>query len=602
MEVKMGYKERLPSEIEEIESLKRYIGFENTKINMLANMNPERILKKNTDDLQINISPNDFENSIKDFINVYGMIYGNGDNRDSFRLYRGTTEEKLYEDKYVYPISTSLDKDIAKTFGDGTLVKINTENGLPCLNIEPYRDMGQRDEAEVLVLPFSTVKKRELLNEVKGDTYYNLTLEKEELPEISDDEMQSLKEQCINGFENFWKQINNTNQDNQELNESIKQYKLTYIKLLKGLCRQRELDKDKARKDNQKEEAKWIIERQKEEQREQEEIFAVKNEELRLIINDKYDKLKSTLTEYMTSFSINSYEYINLAENLGVKTYNTNETTQNLEWKFSQLINGLEYERNRKIRKLRKKENEYNKLIGQEKRIDEIQESLREILELLELYKEDSIEEIKRGLNKRVQDTIYKDECFALEVARRKVLDEKETIFQKILCRNDLKDERLNNINEKMLLASIQMQLRNPSNSIDEMLKGIYECAYKYYEGTLTNEMKNVVSLIRDTYIGIMPEKDLRQEAKIEAESKYLVVTPIKKRSKLFGIFNRKQVKEVRKNTLQIQSDIKLAEKQLKLLSKPLKSEVSKVYIKIQKALDNILEKIDMINVDDNMN
>ena len=74
----------------------------------------------------------------------------------------------------------------------------------------------------------------------------------------------------------------------------------------------------------------------------------------------------------------------------------------------------------------------------------------------------------------------------------------------------------------------------------------------------------------------------------------------LKEEVNYFGIFNRKQVKEVRRNTSQIQSDIKLAEKQLKLLSRPLKNEVTKVYTKIEKVLDNILEKIELIN-DDNV-
>ena len=203
----MEYKERLPSEKEEIESLKRYMGSKHTQINMLADMNPKDITNLKSLGWNFDISSKDLEKLIEDFVNIYGMIYAEGNNKGHNRLYRGTTKEWLENTKNSGAISTSLDEDVAKTFGDGILVRINVERGLYCLNIEPFRDEKSKDEAEVLILPFSVVKKSKFCNNLNEYSYYDISLGKEELQELTDRKLENLKEKCNKNLDNFVTQI-----------------------------------------------------------------------------------------------------------------------------------------------------------------------------------------------------------------------------------------------------------------------------------------------------------------------------------------------------------------------------------------------------------
>ena len=621
----MEYKERLPSEKEEIESLKRYMGFMHTQINMLVDMNPKDIANLKSKGWNFDISLENLQDLIQDFVNIYGMIYAEGNNKGHNRLYRGATKEWIENSKNSGAISTSLDEDIAKTFGDGILVRINVERGLSCLNIEPYRDEDSKDEAEVLILPFSIVKKNKFSSNFNDYSYYDMSLGKEDLPELTDRKLENLKEKCNNNFQGFMNQLNEycklseeesqiieklkqetigekircyrekqdeIIEERRKLGKEINQYRKDLNTLLKALCKQRELDKDKKKKEDLKEEKRKQLQIQKEEKKEQSELLEKEIGKIRKEIKRDIQNIKEQLEEYINTFNTNINRYIKFAESLGVKVFNNNDIKEELESKFRKIIEELDKAEDIKIRKNGNREKEYNKIKERKDKIEEAKKLLAQIPEMIEKYEEVSVDNIKAGLNIMVQDLIYKDECFGLEMERRKVLDEKETIFQRILVRNDLKDEKLLNIEERMKLAYLQKQLRNPNNDINEMLKEIYECAYKYYGGNLTIEMEGMVSLIRDRHSGLKEEEYLRMEAEPAAKTKNLAIIGKKNKSKIFGLFNKKEVKKIKQDTAQVQSDIKQAEEELSQINKFANSPMSNTYIDIQNLLDNVYNNI----------
>ena len=621
----MEYKERLPSEKEEIESLKRYMGFKHTQINMLVDLNPKEITNLKLKGWDFNISSKDLEKLIKDFVNIYGMIYAEGNNKGHNRLYRGTTKEWIENSKNSGVISTSLDEDIAKTFGDGILVRINVERGLSCLNIEPYRDDNTKDEAEVLILPFSQVKKNKFSSNFNNYSYYDISLGKEDLPELTDRKLENLTEKCKKNFDNFMTQLNiycklseeeltllerlkqetigekirtyREEQDNiiderRKIAKEINQYRKELNTLLKALCKQRELDKDKKKKEDLKEEKKKQLQLQKEEKKEQSELLEKEIVKKKKEIKKDTENIKEQLEIYIDTFNTNINRYIKFAENLGVKIFNNKNIREELESKFRKIIEELDKTEEIKTRKNGNKEKEYSKIKERKENIEEVKKLLEQIPEMVEKYEEASVNNIKAGLNMMVQDLIYKDECFGLEMERRKVLDEKETIFQRLLVRNDLKDEKLFNIEQRIKLAYLQKQLRNPNNDINEMLKEIYECAYKYYDGNLTIEMEGMVSLIRDRHSGLKEEQYIRMEAEPAAKTKSLAIIEKKNKSKIFGLFNKKEVKKVKQDTAQVQSDIKQAEEELLEINKFGNSPMSNIYIDMQNLLDNMYNNI----------
>ena len=142
---------------------------------------------------------------------------------------------------------------------------------------------GSRNEEEVLIAPFCRVSKMEKVSKWDGYTYYAAELRKSKLPEKSDEELENLRKQVIEGFqdnllnmqqylrckdereyyENSYQTARDEGEPSEELfrlaknkreareNERekwsvINQYRTKLESLMKGLCRKKEIEIDKA--------------------------------------------------------------------------------------------------------------------------------------------------------------------------------------------------------------------------------------------------------------------------------------------------------------------------------------------------------------------
>jgi len=160
-------------------------------------------------------------------------------------------------------------------------------------------------------------------------------------------------------------------------------------------------------------------------------------------------------------------------------------------------------------------------------------------------------------MNKKVNELIYKSEYHSLQEKRESISEEKETIFQKLFKRNDLKDAKLRNIDAKMRLSFYERQVRNPENSIENMLQGIYDCAYKHYGGNLTDDMRNTVESIVENLRVSMTEGELIEQAKANSNTGTLLVV----HRKYFEIQNtlsniRKQIR-IENNDMDVRQEDK---------------------------------------------
>ena len=301
----MNYKDRLPSR-EEIEmSLRNYSNINATIINLLPYCSDTYkifLLSQKTGRTFKSLQ-NYIERYINDFVNIYGYIYLNGYfNKINYGFYRGTNKREVSEYKKGAEIlkffSVTTNQDIAKSFmgseyafSEYAFIYIDKGEGIPSVTFNDFKNGNQ--ENEHLIAPFTKVKNIVFLCKYKGISYYSIELERQELPEIKDIELQNLKTKVISEFSQYVELVNEYNKaeenydyyskiiplpydtvlakrinDNtskyNEVKEKLKILETDLVTLLKGLCRQREKDIDERKKDLE-EQRKAQIKKSKEE-------------------------------------------------------------------------------------------------------------------------------------------------------------------------------------------------------------------------------------------------------------------------------------------------------------------------------------------------
>ena len=79
---------------EEEASIKRYLNFEHTEMNLLADFRPELYLKLQSAGWAISTSPSEIKEKIEDFVNIYSAMYKNSENYGGY-LVRGTAVSEI---------------------------------------------------------------------------------------------------------------------------------------------------------------------------------------------------------------------------------------------------------------------------------------------------------------------------------------------------------------------------------------------------------------------------------------------------------------------------------------------------------------------------
>ena len=180
-------------------------------------------------------------------------------------------------------LSTSRKENVSKRFAytqkkGGALIRIGTENGVPVLSVNNFKENVGLDEDEYLILPFSRVTGARFVSDWDGIKYYSMGIEKGELPEIEENKLKELKNTMIDGFENFKNKIKEFQHAEEDYDHNLRQltsnryneedkqfprqqtpellkrfseaksyidsYRESFIRMMKGLCRQREKDID----------------------------------------------------------------------------------------------------------------------------------------------------------------------------------------------------------------------------------------------------------------------------------------------------------------------------------------------------------------------
>ncbi len=275
----------------ELDAIDYYINYGHAQINMLCNLNSSNY-EEMTNGRSFPKTKQEFLKMIERFVDIYSLILKLDTPRRRPTLYRGSSNHDYATVPQNAFISTSKDHYKATHFlsyKDSAVSTFSIPADLPVLDIELlkhyYSDKvsSKMDEDEILILPFAHVTRSTSVKDTKADrTNYDITLAKTNLEPISQEELSQLQSEIADGCEQYLVDLkqeasdagdldfyteklsvlsqNLSDPDNKEdyeyygekkatvqdeclnLSKSNNEFRQKLIKLVRGLCAQRELE------------------------------------------------------------------------------------------------------------------------------------------------------------------------------------------------------------------------------------------------------------------------------------------------------------------------------------------------------------------------
>lgn len=327
---------------EEKASIERYLGPFHTKINLLLDITPGNYEKLHQ---WIPKTVEELKQTITDFVNVYStMLKGNSKSENlnnKMQLVRGTTVERISEMGEVPCgfLSITNDKEIARSFTigynsseKGALLRFKLADGIPFLDTSRYikNDLGEK---EIILSPFCNIINKRFIGKTDEIDEYIVEMEPPNLQEVPKEQLQSTLDETILGYTQniedlkelnalpkeidglfsnlkrvndvedkiFIKQeIEKKQESLSKLRQSTNAYKDKLQNLLKGLCKQKEIEITRAREFLQQEKAKSVERMQKQDNpkdnQNAEKIVTQRQEEQRAEKRQMEERVKQQLT------------------------------------------------------------------------------------------------------------------------------------------------------------------------------------------------------------------------------------------------------------------------------------------------------------------
>ena len=628
----MNQSYKLPLTKEEIDAIRDYVGITHVKINCIADLDYRKMQALQNKGWGINMTTKELQEKIQTFVNLYSAIYKAGTKGPRSALYRATNKQQIEEIKRKKEIasftSASLKEECAKSkyfagYGkEAVILRFREDEDLPSLYIEPYKKDAGLGEEEELILPFTKVKKIQYTSNWNGYAYYDATLEKETLEEVPREKLETLQSQLLKGYEAYRKQAveciqleddyedismelgrNDLSRERKEqlyeqsnekkaryseLKKSVKEYQEQFKKMIKGMCKEKELEIDKQRENIQIRQIEEKRKRDKEHLRQLE--TEIENLE-KQVKNGKID-IVDMLEQYIGEVESTSQQYRTIAEDLKVG-YSQNlhfrvlEIVQNIKTKL-ETTNKEQQEPQEKNEDYKTKrdrlQEQYGDLLQQKDQIEQIQQQIQELPQFITEHKRQSFQEIKANLNTKVQGMITKARVTHLQTEKQQVLQEKESRLQRIFYGTTLKEEKLENIETKIDLERKQALTRNPGNSVGVMMANLYDCSAQDLNGEFQPEMVETIYAIRRNFDKLPNEQMLAEQAYQKASSNYPAILGSKRPSK------RQQINFYHQDTEKTKAEIYDSTSQ----NKPIQKEVQiNALSKFEKSISRIKTMIE---------
>ena len=516
-------------------SINRYLGFSHTSINLLINFDPKIYESLSNTGWLLPENQKDIERNIEDFVNIYSAMYKESRNRitPSF-LVRGTSNKRAQElnGSVKQFLSTSTDESIAKTFteyGDGALVYFSVDSNVPFLDTAPFLNEYSKNEHEIILSPFceSKITRETHPNTPYSFSTYDVTIKKAPLTEINPEELKALKDEILEGFSTNLKDMKEVlylegrlasldrayeqaNGDSQEQAEILETKQLTKIRydsymantidyktklqrLLEGLCREKELEIDKARE---------MVNQDRKEQKEKEAEEKRKNTISSL--SQKFSEYPSTSTKLQNNIETTYNHLINfqndmnaLAEKFGI----------NLDTESPVFIKELVDIINKNIQSISQKVSETT--LKDDSSLDDVMQISSKLTPLLDgiayeaetsstfpsleaSYREQLGSSFKLKLYDRVGQVLQNARLKKYSQEKAELQGKKIGFIGKLLGKEDLRQEQLKNLDLKIQLARSPIPAPQGEPHIREMLADMYICAIQDLGGNYTPEMQSL--------------------------------------------------------------------------------------------------------------
>lgn len=553
---------------EEITAIQRYLGFKHLNINILADfgLNTYQSLKDTA--WSIDEDPEEIAQNIQDFVNLYSAMYKESktSNPPHSILVRGTSNARIHsiQGKNLQFLSTTTSEAIAKTFseyGDDAIAHMRVGAGVPFLDTTPYRSENVRDEFEIVLAPFCSTRV-ERGGTHNGYTHYQVIMQKTILEEKKPEELDALSDEIMVNFSQNLKDIKELDhlefklesldrayaqaqgdreeqgyilddkkkvqEEYDKLVSSTYGFKHKLQDLLQGLCKQKEVEIDKAHEVIQEDRARRKAEREAKEAEEAAQKEAAEKEEAR-------QKLVSELSGKLEQNPQNSSSL----EGAVLKTYDDFVHNEEVARMRARDL-GVEYTRTIKSTTARKLVEDIQSnlqetatkvegiAIDENTTLEDAQEMAGSIVarldgvsygvevaqnfpELVDLHKKQIEDEIKRSLYARVQSVLQDARLQKYSKEKESLQSEKIGFFGRLFGKEELRERRLENLDLKMKLAQRSEIPEKDRYSIREMLVDMRICASNELGGKFTPEMQELYQAMMNSF-GLSTKEKFSEE------------------------------------------------------------------------------------------
>ena len=535
---------------EEISSIQRYLNYEHMNINILSDFSPKTYLSIKATSWEIDEKPEELARNIQDFVNLYSAMYKESRGKSvNQSLVRGTNNKRVEDIQGVTTqfLSTSKDESIAKTFAgidDSALMNIRVGERVPFLDPTPYRSENRFDEREIILAPFCQASV-EYTDRYNGYTHYKVIMSKPILDRKEPEELATLQEEVISGFSQNIQDIKDLDylafriesmnrayvqakgdkaeqdyaieearkarEEQERLRAKTSDFKDKLQALLKGLCRQKEIEIDQAHE---------LVEADKTRRKE---------EDVRKRAEELESARKAKVNELITKTEQNS-ENSSTLENAILNTYDEfvhhEQMARDLAKKFKipysrtiattssrQLVERIQMNLQEIAAKVAGAKVDENITLEDAKRIStELTSQLDGISygvevskgfsELIQANRQQAENDIKRGIYERVQTAIENARVQRYTEQKASIQGEKVGLLGRIMGKQQLKQQKLENLDLKIQLAQRQAE-RTPQGktySIREMLVDMRLCVDNELGGKFTSEIQEIYQMIKSTY------------------------------------------------------------------------------------------------------
>lgn len=560
---------------DEESSIHKYVYTWHTSINSLANFTPSTY-KELSSYWIFPETPEEVSERLDDFVNIYSAMYKNGKTSQPPRnLYRGTSNAIIKSTGMTMPsfVSTTTDQNIAKTFckmGDGAIADIRVDEPIPYLYATQFRSEDSKDEKEYILAPFcrTTVYPGRRADDKYSFSYYQLIVRKPELEDVPSDELQQMRAEIVEGFQQNIADIKTLNnlQDRKEfLDEKYSRYKddpeeRAYIleeskkvtaqidelfsktykfskmlqRYLKGMCRQKEVEIDQAQevidadKQAKKEaEEKRIAEEKAMQERYQQEVARKQLvSELTYKLDDgsvNTGALESSVSRVVTALTESEEVRNGIGKKFGFTLSGSLATTEipsiveqiksNMQ-AIRDKIDGVQIDEGTDLPTAESISKEMTPLLDGVSYGLELKGGFAEIQDM---YREQLESELKGKIYLKVQEAMQRARYAKYSADRERVSQEKVGLFGKLFGKENLRQAHLANLELKMKLAQVEQPTLPDKISIRELLADMHTCADTQLGGTFSQDMQALYDQIKksfqDTRSGTFTEEYIKSIA-----------------------------------------------------------------------------------------